>query len=447
MYGDSQQAMVQLAAAATGNPHLKAIMPAASWIDPYQSVEYPGGVYNQAFAALYASTVPFLDRLATPVDSDLNGLLLAQARASRQSTTSIQSTLEAAAQCPYHDSLAPNGVNPWQTMELYPFIDRINQSHTAIYMTVGWYDIFTADNFYWYDNLTIPKRLTVRPTDHSQVSANLSDLNFGTESLRWFDYWLKGIDNGIMDEAPIHYYVQDGPKKGTWRVSDQWPLATQKVTRFYFDYGKTGIVGSTSNETLTSTAPTIAAASDAYTVDYTTTTGKKTRWGAVEAAHVYPDLHMNDTKALTYTTPPLGVDVEVTGHPVVHLWLSTGAPDLDVFVYLEEVDGSNHSTYITEGDLRASHRKLGQAPFKNLTLPYQTHDQSDLEPVLSGEPFELVFSLLPSSYQFHAGRCIRITVTFADAGNFDTPILDPAPALQLLRDSSHPSCVDLPISH
>ena len=54
------------------------------------------------------------------------------------------------------------------------------------------------------------------------------------------------------------------------------------------------------------------------------------------------------------------------------------APDLDVFVYLEEVDRSGKSTYITEGDLRASHRKLSQAPFNNLGLPYQTHDQSDL---------------------------------------------------------------------
>ncbi len=172
-------------------------------------------------------------------------------------------------------------------------------------------------------------------------------------------------------------------------------------------------------------------------MDYTTTTGTKSRWGAVDEAHAYPDMQTHDAKALTYTTPPLVTDVEVTGHPVVHLWLSTSAPDLDVFVYLEEVDGNGHSTYITEGDLRASHRKLGQAPFNNLGLPYQTHDQSDLEPIPSGEPFEMVFSLLPSSYQFHAGSRMRITVAFADAGNFDTPVLDPAPTLQLLRDSTH----------
>ena len=55
MYGDSQQAMVQFAAAATGNPHLKAILPAASDIEIYQAVNFPGGVFNKAFASIYAA--------------------------------------------------------------------------------------------------------------------------------------------------------------------------------------------------------------------------------------------------------------------------------------------------------------------------------------------------------------------------------------------------------
>ncbi len=156
-------------------------------------------------------------------------------------------------------------------------------------------------------------------------------------------------------------------------------------------------------------------------------------------------MQTHDARALTYTTPPLVTDVEVTGHPVVHLWLTADAPDLDAFVYLEEVDRTGKSTYITEGDLRASHRKLGQAPFNNLGLPYQSHYQSDLEPIPSGEPFELVFSLLPSSYQFHAGSRIRITLAFADAGNFDTPMLNPAPAVQLLRNTNQASYVELPV--
>jgi putative CocE/NonD family hydrolase len=444
MYGDSQQAMVQFAAVAAGNPHLKAILPAASDIEIYQSVEYPGGVFNKAFASVYA-VVPLLDKLATPVDSDPNGALLAQARESRKNIVGVQSANEVALQSPYRDSVTPDSIYPWQVMGLYPFIDRINQQHTAIYMTVGWYDIFTADMFYWYNNLSVPKRLTVRPTDHSQVSADRYDLNYGTEALRWLDYWLKGIDNGIMDEPSIHYYVQDGPRKGTWQTSDQWPLAAQKLTAYYFGADESNSVASVNDRTLTLDPPVYAPASDDFIVDYTTTTGTKTRWGAVDQAHDYPDLRTNDAKALTYTTPPLETELEVTGHPVVNLWLSTDALDLDVFVYLEEVDASGRSTYITEGDLRASHRKLSQAPFNNMGLPYQSHYQNDQELVPATEPFEMTFSLLPTSYKFHSGNRIRITVAFADAGNFDTPILVPAPSLKLLRDSNHPSYIELPI--
>jgi uncharacterized protein len=442
MYGDSMQAMVQLLAASTGNPHLKAILPAASYMEMYDAVLYPGGVFDKAFINLYMKSTPMLDRLVTPVDSDPDGVLLAQALRER----SVQNVMDMAMQCPFIDNTTPDGQSPWGILDPYPIVDSINQSHTAVYMTVGWYDVFTADMFYLYNSLSVPKQLTVRPTDHSQVSANLSDLNYSNEALRWLDYWLKGIDNGIMAEPPIHYYVQNGTKKGTWQTSVQWPLATQKLSPYYFGPGSTGSVASNNDGTLTLATPAVASASDAYKVDYTTTTGTKTRWGAVDETHNYPDMQKHDAGALTYTTPPLETDVVLTGHPLVHLWLSTSAPDLDVFVYLEQVDGNGHSTYITEGDLRASHRKLGQAPFNNLGLPYQTHKQSDLMPIPSDEPFEMVFSLLPSSYHFNAGSRIRITVAFADAGNFATPILDPAPTLQLLRDTSHPSYVELPIS-
>jgi uncharacterized protein len=444
MYGDSQQAMVQFAAASAGNPHLKAILPAASSIDIYQAVEYPGGVFNKAFASLYAK-VPLLNMVATPVDSDVNGVVLAQAVESRKNKVGIQDAQDVLIQCRYHDSLSSDGTNYWQTNDLYPFIDRINQSHIAIYMTVGWNDVFTADMFYWYNNLNVPRRLTVRPTDHSQVSANLNDLDYGAEALRWLDYWLKGIDNGIMDEPPIHYYIQDGPKKGVWQTSDQWPLASQKLTAYYFGPGKSGSAASINDGTLALNLPSAASDSDSYRVDYTTTTGLKSRWGAIDEAHAYPDLSEHDAKALTYTTPPLDAAVLVTGHPVVHLWLATSASDSDVFVYLEEVDMQGKSTYITEGELRASHRKLSQAPFNNFGLPYQSHYQTDLETLPIGEPFELTFSLLPTSYNFHPGNRIRITLAFADAGNFDTPILDPAPTLNLLRDLNHPSFVEIPV--
>jgi uncharacterized protein len=440
MYGDSMQAMVQLLAASTGNPHLKAILPATSYMEMYQAVLYPGGVSDEAFIRMYEETTPMLSSLATPVDSDPEGILLAQALAER----SPVSVMDMAQQCPFIDSTTSDGISPWGLLDPYPIIDKINKSHTAVYMTVGWYDIFTADMFYWFNSLNGPKRLTVRPTDHSQVSADQFDLSYSNEALRWLDYWLKGIDNGIMDEPPIHFYLQNGPKNGTWQTADQWPLKNQKSTAYYFGSGRSGSSASVNDGFLVTTAP-VDPAADNYTVDYSATTGMKSRWSAVDAAHAYPDLSTHDAKALTYTTQPLEGDVVITGHPIVHLWFTTAAQDLDTFVYLEAVDSHGKSTYITEGELRATHRKLGQAPFNVLGLPYNTHLQADLLPVVAGEPFELTFALLPTSYQFSSGSRIRITVAFADAGNFDTPVLTPAPTVNILRDTDHPSFVELPV--
>jgi uncharacterized protein len=447
MYGDSFQAMIQFAAAATGNPHLKAIFPTSSGFDLYEAISYPGGVYNKTFASFFSWSTSFLERVVTPVDSDKDGSLLAQARKQRTGSTLGKQSEDWFRPFPFHDSTTSDGNKLWEgPATLYPFLDRINKSGIPVYMTTGWYDLFSGarEMFLWYANLTVPKRLLVRPADHSEVEEKQFDLDYGAEVHRWFDYWLKGIDNGIMNEPSVYYYVMGAPKKDAWRSCTQWPLANQKLTRAYFAEGTTGSVASINDGFLRPELPHVEDAADAYTVDYSTTSGKYSRWSAVNWPRNYPNMQTNDQKALTYTTPPLESDMEVTGHPVVHLWFVTDAPDLDFFVYLEEVDGSR-STYLTEGTLRASHRALGEAPYNNLGMPYHRHLKGDSAPIPAGEPVEVVLTLLPTSYLFHAGNRIRIAVTCADADNFETPTLDPAPTIRLLRDAAHASFVELPI--
>ncbi len=447
MYGESWQGAIQLAAASTGNQHLKAIFPAASWIDNYSAIMYSGGVYNKAFGEFFTWSQKFLSsNVITPVDHDKDGTLLAQARVERRSAIVSEKIAEASRKIPFRDSLSPDGNKVWiETMALYPFIDRINRSGIPIYMTTGWYDLCTRDNFLLYANLTVPKRLVVRPLDHEQVDETHFDLDYAAEAHRWFDYWLKGIKNGILDEPPIHYYLMGADKKSAWKVTDAWPPKNQETVRYYFGPGVTGGTTSINDGILHPSSPAAPEASDTYTVDYTTTSSNHSRWTAVNWTHDYPNMRSNDAKALTYTTPPLEKAVHITGHPVIHVWLKGDAPDLDMFAYLEEVDGSGNSTYITEGNLRASHRILGQASYDNLGLPYHHHYKSDLAPISAVQPVELVFDLLPTSTLFRAGNRIRITITFADADNFETPVLNPTPKLHLLRDRNHPSFIQLPV--
>ena len=446
MFGDSIQAQIQFQAATTGNPHLKAILPATTWMDNYSAVVFPGGVENAAFTRLYVQANQLFDSLATPVDQDKDGSLLAQARAERHNVSTLSKEVGGIQQDTFRDTLDSDGEPVWtDTQTLYPLLDRINRSGVAVYLIDGWYDIYARDDLLIYNNLTVPKRLMVRLRDHSEIEAAGGDIDYGAEAQRWFDYWLKGIDNGIMDEAPIHYYLQAVDKTSAWKATDIWPLKEQTTTRYYLGTGEKDSSVSTNNGSLLLNPPATNQTPDTYTVDYSTTTGKTPHWTGLATPHKYPNMRSNDAKAVTYTLSVGKEGMQVAGHPVVHLWLSTSVPDLDVFVYLEEVDQKGNATYITQGNLRASHRLLSPAPFANFGLPWHNHFQSELQPIPANEPFELVFDLLPTAWQFAPGKNLRITVAFADAGNFDTPILDPAPTLQILRDMNHPSSVDIPI--
>jgi uncharacterized protein len=445
MYGDSFQAMVQFAIASTGNPHLKAIFPASSPLDNYDSVMYRGGVHNKAFGSFFSWATSFLESVITPVDNDPEGVLLAQVRKERATATLGEKSAKVFKQSPFRDCVLQDGTNLWESRAaLYPFIERINRSGTPVYMTSGWYDLFTGDMFFWFNNLTVPKRLMVRPLDHSEIDSNQFDLDYSAEAQRWFDFWLKGIANNIMDEPPIYYYLLGETETKAWKAAGQWPLENQKIAPYYFSQGKTKSIASANDGSLGKEAPVAENAFDSCTVDYTATSGKHSRWTAVNWPRNYPDMRINDQKGLTYTTPPLESDIVITGHPVVALWLSTDAPDLDIFIYLEEVDHNGKSTYITEGNLRASHRKRGIPPFNNLGLPYHSHYKSDLAPIPPGEPIRLDFSLLPTAYLFKKGNMIRITVVCADADNFDTQNITPAPTLHLHRDKNHPSFIQMP---
>ncbi|MCP4633271.1 MAG: CocE/NonD family hydrolase, partial [candidate division Zixibacteria bacterium] len=247
------------------------------------------------------------------------------------------------------------------------------------------------------------------------------DLDTDAEAHRWFDYWLKGVKNGIMDEPTIHYYVMGAPEKMAWRSATKWPLKNEKRIRFYFSTSTTNKLDSVGRGLLTREQPKSSNEFDTYLINYSTTTGKYSRWNSVIQEIVYPDMSDNDSKSLTYTTHPLERDIEITGHPIIYLIISAQTTELDFFVYLEEIDKDDRSKYITEGCLRTSHRTLKKPSFQNHGLPYNRSNQGDIKNLKPGEPAKLVFDLLPTAYLFHKGNRIRITIACADFDNFDTP--------------------------
>jgi len=222
-----------------------------------------------------------------------------------------------------------------------------------------------------------------------------------------------------------------------WHSASTWPLSqTRKQTWF--------VAG---DNVLSTRRPTTGRAFDTYLVDYAAGTGNSARWNTLVGGPPveYPDRSAEDRKLLTHTSEPLEQDMEITGHPVVTLFVSSTATDGQFFVYLEEVDETGHVRYVTEGELRALHRRLSNArrPYRSV-VPYHTYFRRDAKPLVPGQITQLTFDLLPTSYLFRKGRRLRIAIAGADKDHFDQ--LDgPPPTVRVYRSRIDASHIDLPI--
>src|SRR5262249_15797405 len=156
-----------------------------------------------------------------------------------------------------------------------------------------------------------------------------------------------------------------------------------------------------------------------YEVDGAASSGSGSRWSLIVGTGLqrgYDDQRDRDRRRLTYTTRPLAADLEVTGHPIVRLFLDANAPDSAAFAYLEDVGPGGEVRYITEGELRLIHRKVVESPLGEDLIPFHSYRRRDAATMLPGETTEVTFDLLPTSVRFRAGHAIRLAIAGADAG-------------------------------
>ena len=472
-------------------PHLACIFPEVAWIDEYD-FSYPGGIFLDWSVYAWASMVEAADRSAAlpanwraiveenaaraadptpyagldylisapaggdpagpvvPVDEDVDARLLAEATAEHKASVNGHSICAA---LPYRDSIDERiAARFHEQRSLYPRLEAIAHSGVPAYHLGGWFDGFTRDTMLWFRNYPNPQKLVMGPWFHSGIVG----IDMPAEYLRWFDHWLKEVDNNVLDEPALHYWTLNAAPGDEWRATDVWPLPQEKRSAFHFHAGPSGSIDSVNDGSLAEAEPE-GDDRDEYTADYTASAGIDNRWtwtgGGGTVTEVpkplgvfpYPDMRENDAKGLTYTTAPLEAPLEVTGHPVVHLWLTSSADDGDFFVYLEDIEPDGRSAYVSEGQLRASHRRLSEAPYDRMGLPYHRSYAEDAMALVPGEPTELVFDLQPTSVIFRQGHRIRLTITCADKDTFTTPVLDPAPVVNLLRGAAHPSRIVLPV--
>ncbi|WP_437785442.1 CocE/NonD family hydrolase [Sorangium sp. So ce1097] len=440
MFGRSYMGTNQLLAAATAPPHLKAIFPEMAMFDLYGFLR-SGGIFRLDFARNWSADVAQRDHAGDiePLPVPDGAAMLAEARAQRASS---RDPFAMFAKLDFRDDVdAATGERPYLERDPARRAEGVRRAGVAVYLLAGWYDPWVRDALLWFANLDNPRRLVIGPWSHD------GDLGFdmGAEHARWFDLSLRGVDDGISGEAPIHYYTAGAPPGQRWRTASTWPIPEAANVTYYLREGPSGSVRSVNDGLLCLEPPVEDEGADRYRADPTTTSGPATRWtNAYGGPFGYLDMRGNDEKGLTYTTRPLEEDLEITGHPVVSLWVESSAGDGDFFAYLEEVRRDGSSEYVTEGALRASHRALGPPPYEALGLPYHPSRAADCLP-LGEEPALLTFDLLPLSRRFAQGSRIRLTVTCADRDNAETPAMAEPPLVDLLRSRTFASSIVLPV--
>ncbi len=426
MFGHSYSGYMQFRAAAEAPPHLKAIFPSMATFDLYE-IMYRGGVFGDEFAQGARRSLNYWDieTAAPPVDEDTTGEMLTEARAAHGDNVEPYVFLKTYT---YRDTRV-NDLTFWVENNPRTYMKEVNESAIPVYQWAGWYDFNIRDMFQWYANLRNPQKLTIGPWSHA--SYDWDDL-LAVEQLRWFDHWLKGIDNGIMDEPSIHYALIEKPDVFTWHTVNTWPLSNATNISFFLVRGPSGTIKSVNDGILSTKEQTSDRDHARYTADYSTTSEDE-------------DMSTNDAKGLTFTSMPLEDDMTIIGHPIVTLFVTSTAEDGDFYVYLEEISESGASKCITDGILRASHRVLMKPPFDNLGLPYHRHFAADMKPLQKGEPAELALDLLPIARVFRKGTRIRVTITCADKSYTEQHQPDPPPVVTLYFKQQHVSHISLPV--
>ena len=239
----------------------------------------------------------------------------------------------------------------------------------------GWRDLYCDATARTYAHIAAPKKLLMGPWGHVLPhQARLEPVDFPSIALRWWDFWLRGIDNGIMDEPPVTLYVE-GAMPG-WRSYVYWP----SETRLRFATG--------ADTTLVSALPDIAPTGVIadYEPDATIGTlsgliglGRGEYGGSL-------DQHEDDMRSASATSEPMLDDLIVAGHPEVLVRLAgEGSTVRRLVVRLSDVDPQARSTSISIG----------------VVCP-------------DGQSRQHRIWLSPSAYRVPAGNRLRVSVSDAD---------------------------------
>ena len=393
MWGISYGGFTAIQVAMLQPPHLKAIFPVYATDDRYtDDVHYIGGCLVVSELAQYAVSQVAMNAL--PPKPEYAGSDWAQQWRARLEQTPPWTLewLRRQTDGPY-----------WRQGSLAPDYDRIT---CAIYHVGGWNDGYTNAVLRMQERCTrAPRKALIGNwvhalPDHAYPGPNLDWLH---EFLRFFNFWLKGEANGIMDEPRFTFFrrTYTAPEafpahlNGAWVSAANYPLANSTATPLYLDGG----------------ALRWAAPSEDHIDHYAHRPTLGTRGGLCYGGGMGPnglarDLRPDEALSLTYTSAPLDAPLDVMGFPEAVLHLRCTAPVAHVVVRLTDVAPDGASSQVAIGILNLTHRAGHEHP----------------EALVPGELYTVRVPLKATGYRFLPGQRIRLSVASAA-----WPIIWPSP--------------------
>ena len=257
-------------------------------------------------------------------------------------------------------------------------------------------------------------RLLIGPWDHgarSNVSPFRAEVEpqfpLLAEILRFFDEHVQQRDTGLRDEARIHYFSFASER---WASAETWPPGTASTRSLYL----------AGPGQLTEHAG--APARLAHKPDFSFGTGRNTRYGRLAALDItdyYNSWGSRSDRLPRFVSEPLQSDMTVSGHPALTITLESDHRDAAIVAYLEDIAPDGTRRYVTEGMLRALHRKeTTPPPTYAANWVFHGCELADAAPLRPGETAAVRLALLPTSWCFKAGHRIALALSGADKDNY-----------------------------
>jgi uncharacterized protein len=433
LWGMSYYAVNQHAVASLQPPHLKAMIAIGTDADLYEEVMYTGGILNEEFFPGW-----FEHGIKRAIIGEVNAKdFIAIGRAN-----------------PFKDSDPAAIFGPRSQVLMSPDLSEV---------TVPLWTVAATSHPSHFHQLGSSETYLNTPTSNKKIDfwedwflkayspAAVSD------HVAFFDHWLKGIDNGIMDTPPVRLEIRTGRGGSYLLQEDEWPIARTEYVRWYLDASPAssgGQAGCDNVLRLASKIPDVER-SVAYSAQVDLTASRVPPVAA--AAPCSP--------GATFITEPFAADTVLAGYSKLVLWVASSSEDMDIYVALRVLDAdfsevdfcgpalipaiSTAFYPLAKGWLKASHRKLDTARSTEFR-PKHTHLRADYAPLRDGEIVPVEVEIIPSTGLIRQGQRLRVDIQpYTGVGHgmrhaYDAAYHDGA-LNTIYTGPQYPSYVQLPI--